>query len=129
MDVYVDSGLDEFCFLLEGIAEPFLFRHTKKVTVNEAEYIALSRTLTFLSNKSLPKDIQINIFSDSQLMVNQLGDLYKCKRPKLIALKTKVLRQIENLRIVGHALNISWIPREENLAGIILEERKYKRKK
>jgi hypothetical protein len=40
-----------------------------------------------------------------------------------------VLRQIENLRIVGHALNISWIPREENLAGIILEERKYKRKK
>lgn len=82
-------------------------------TNNELEYYAV------LSALELAKDGDI-IYSDSQLVVNQIAGTYKLKAENLREFYDKIIYLLKEKKVT-----IQWVPREENVAGIVVEmERK-----
>ena len=77
------------------------------VTSNEAEYRAVLAAVT-----TIPGTLEI--FSDSQLVINQLNREWKIKKPGL-----KVLADLVWKNMVP-GTTFTWIPREENRVGKIL---------
>jgi ribonuclease HI len=84
-------------------------------TNNDAEWQALIDALTTANLNSWNK---IKIYSDSLLVVNQFNDKWQCKdeRMKTYYLLARTFKSTLDIEIV-------WIPREKNLAGIELERR------
>ncbi len=81
-----------------------------KYTSNTCEYLAMLEALELSSNFSV-------IYSDSQLVVNQITNNWKCNYPhlKVILEKCKsILREKD--------VDIFWISRNKNIAGKIIEE-------
>jgi ribonuclease HI len=78
-------------------------------TNNEMEYEAMIRALEEAGEGD-------EIYCDSQLIVNQMSGRYKVKAANLRPYwsETKELRDKKNIKI-------TWIRREENKAGMILE--------
>lgn len=87
------------------------------LTNNEAEYIAVIEALKH------NKETNISIFSDSQLIVNQLNRAWKIKEPRMKKLAEQVWKLCE-----GRNVKFTWIRREYNYAGIILDKQKFERK-
>jgi len=96
-------------------------------TNNEAEYLALLKAL-FIINKpyptrndaGLPTDQgMVTILSDSELIVNQVRGTYEVRDVKLKGLWE------EARSILGRMKNVDlkWVRREENFAGLWLEGR------
>lgn len=85
------------------------------LTNNEAEWNALVQALSWAILKD---ETNLKIYSDSQLVVNQFNGLYQCKNPDLVWYLdcAKKLVKEGNLNV-----ELVWIPREKNLAGIELE--------
>ena len=79
-------------------------------TNNECEYLSMLSCMVEAEDHSL-------ILSDSQLIVNQILDKYKCNYNSLI-----YFRNICKNLLKKKNLSIKWIPREENIAGIELEK-------
>lgn len=82
------------------------------LTNNEAEYLAVYEALNAIKPKGV--DIEIEILSDSKLVVNQLKREWHIKDDKLRALFDKVQALI---RERGLKVGFRWIPRKENPAG------------
>ncbi|HZD13145.1 MAG TPA: RNase H family protein [Candidatus Binatus sp.] len=83
-----------------------------KGTNNEMEYFALLQAL----NDQRSKDA--SILTDSQLLVGQLQNGWKVKAENL----KEIHEECRNLLRARNA-TLSWIPREENLAGKVLERK------
>ena len=79
------------------------------ITNNESEYYAIIEALK--DNKG--KDIQV--YSDSELVVNQLNKKYAIKEDRLRNLAQQVWELCE-----GRSVSFKWIPREQNKAGKVL---------
>jgi len=82
-------------------------------TNNEAEYQALIfglKKIKAVFGKEKAKNIQIEIKSDSELLVKQMNGEYKIKEPKI----QKLFLQAWNLKVEFKNLKFSLIPREEN---------------
>lgn len=89
-----------------GVAgEPF----SKDSTNNIAEYTALVRALEWLVEHNHVSD-KVEIKSDSKLVVNQMGGIYKVKGKRIVPLYKQVLL----LKTKFSDIQIKWIPREEN---------------
>ncbi len=96
-------------------------------TNNEAEYHALLKALSIIRSKwaeagegVLPRGVEpIKIYSDSELIVNQVKGEYKVKKPNLRDLQEKARDMMEKLGSV----TVGWVPREKNLAGQYLENK------
>jgi ribonuclease HI len=89
-----------------GVAgEPF----SKDSTNNIAEYTALVRALEWLVEHNHVSD-KVEIKSDSKLVVNQLGGIFKVKGKRIVPLYKQVLF----LKTKFSDIQIKWIPREEN---------------
>jgi ribonuclease HI len=88
---------------------------TKDMTCNEAEYSAV-----LLALEERKHGEKIKIFSDSQLVVNQLKpeNPWKINFEHLKLLNSLVRDVIDNFEL---DIDIEWIPRDENLAGQFLE--------
>ena len=76
-------------------------------TNNEAEYSALIQGIKACLDYKI---YHINIFSDSELVVNQVNGKYKLKDPKMIKLHAEVTKLFSQLT----SWTISHIPREQN---------------
>ena len=87
-------------------------------TNNIAEYKALIYALAIAQH--LEDDVVIK--SDSKLVVEQVNGNWKVKDPKLIPLR-KDVRVLIDMRkqLFNVSTTLQWIPREENLAGHMLE--------
>jgi len=111
LKVYVDGSgkTGAYCYLVAG-GEPRLFME-KSLTNNQAEYKAIIATLRELPNKEL------TIYSDSQLAVRQLNGEYQIRDSRLRNLAERVRGLCKN-RVVS----FKWVPREQNLAGRVLEK-------
>ena len=83
-------------------------------TNNQAEWLAL---LTLLMD--LEADTKIQIYSDSQIVVNQLTDNWQTLDEELKHLKEVCRTLIETKKL---KIEISWIPRNENLFGKHLDK-------
>jgi len=111
--IYADgsgwNGIEcKYCVYIKG-STPLIYKYKTKRSNNEMEYLALITALE-IANK---EDI---IFSDSQLVVNQVSLKWKCNYEHLRLLRDTCIRILKdkNVRII-------WIPRNGNLAGKILE--------
>ena len=116
MKVWVDGSRTEVCYVLEKTVTAVL-PVKEYPSVNQAEYIALVYALEECIHRSI---LEIDIYTDSQVMAFQLKGQYKCRAINLRSLKNyceKLLGRFPHW-------SITWVSRDENKAGKILEERK-----
>lgn len=108
--VYVDASPKQTCYVTAGETkiEPLLGDYSN----NEAEYIAVLRACQRFQQEAGCSSNPILIFSDSQLVVNQLNHKWSIKEDRLRNLASEVW-----LLLIGYYFHIYWIPRKENLAG------------
>ena len=85
-------------------------------TNNEAEYLALLKTLDLINEKDAGSGGHI-IRSDSKLVVNQLKGEWQVKEPRLRKLNDRAKDGIQKLGSV----RLEWVPRRENYAGLWIE--------
>lgn len=78
------------------------------ITNNRAEYLAV-----ILAAENVPSGSVI--FTDSRLVVKQISGEYKIYVKELLDLYNRLKKLIEEKK-----LTVLWIPREENLAGLIV---------
>jgi ribonuclease HI len=83
-----------------------------ETTNNVAEYTAVIRGLKYLLNKKLFKttDIEIVLYTDSELLVNQLNGNYRIKSQNLIPLAIEAQKLLKKLP----KLKFNLIVRERN---------------
>lgn len=106
--IYVDgSGDGRFCWFnkTKNISKSY---REKGISNNESEYLAVYNAL--VDNRAE----EIEILSDSKLVVNQLNRKWHIKEDRLRKLFDKVQEVIRRKNI---KLTIKWIKRENNLAG------------
>lgn len=124
MNLWVDGSKTETCIQFEG-QEPVVQDFASMVlpvTTNMAEYYALLRGLQEAQKQGF---LDLDIYSDSQLMVNQINTdsrgnpYYDCKEVRLRQVRAIALALIAQFNKV----TLTWIPRVENKAGHILERR------
>ncbi|MCL4397937.1 ribonuclease HI family protein [Patescibacteria group bacterium] len=84
-------------------------------TNNEAEYAGVIEALSFLRNLSDLRDLKIDLFLDSLLVVNQLNGLWKVKEARLRELMLQV-RSLEN----GLTVTYSHVSRSQNKEADLL---------
>lgn len=88
--------------LVESLGK-YIGRHTNNV----AEYYALIAALDYAAANGIKR---FRVYSDSQLIVNQIKGLYKVKHPDLRPLHERAKKQAAALE----AFTIQYVPREEN---------------
>lgn len=79
-------------------------------TNNQAEYAAVEGALKSLSQTTSATDGAVVVFSDSQLVVNQLARKWQCGNPTLREYRQRIWELEKNFLSVRY----QWIPREEN---------------
>ena len=79
------EGKEIYCF-----SEPLLNK-----TNNEAEYTALLKGVQTILDLKL---VNINIYSDSELIVNQIKGNYKIKNDRMIALHGQVMDALNGVK-------------------------------
>lgn len=94
---------------------PYSERHTNNV----GEYLAVQLALEYAEQLALERPV---VLTDSQLVVEQVRGTWKCRKAHLLPLRDGVR---ETLQEIGATL--TWISREQNVAGKILEKVKEKR--
>jgi len=82
------------------------------LTNNQAEYRAMLAALDEIAQGS-----EIEILTDSVLVAEQFHDRYKVRNPILIKILSEVRALIARKKLT---VCVSWIPREENIAGKLL---------
>ena len=109
MKIYVDgSGKSgKYCYVAEGRAPKIL--EESGITNNQAEYKAVIVALQDIKEKD------IEIFSDSELIVKQLTYEYSIKIDHLRQLAIQVWKLCE-----GRKVRFYWTPRSKNKAGKVL---------
>ena len=96
-------------------------------TNNQAEYYGFQKGLERAQDLGIDK---IALFSDSQLVVNQMNGVYKVKNQELSPLH----QQVKELADSFEKITFAYVPRELNKiadreVNRILDEREYKRRK
>ncbi|MEW6026743.1 MAG: ribonuclease HI family protein [Planctomycetota bacterium] len=81
-----------------------------ETTNNVAEYTALIRALKYLNKILKTKPAEINVYSDSELLVNQLNGDYRIKSKNLIPLAIEVRKIMK----AHSGIKLNLIPREDN---------------
>jgi len=84
-----------------------------KKTNNEAEYEAVAfalKKLRSLLGKDKIKDLEVEVYMDSDLAVNQLNHKYKVESENIIPIFIK----IHNLRLDYGKVHFTHVPREKN---------------
>jgi len=107
--IWTDGSTSRVCYVYEG-GQPVVIELPAKVTSNVGEYLAIIKALESalrLRYKS------IQILTDSELTVKQYDRSYKVKKPHL----KKLNQELRRLAGQFEELEITWVPREENLAG------------
>lgn len=94
---------------VEHVTDLAVFLGTK--TNNEAEYQAALLALEWLQRAELVEVESIELFLDSQLVVNQLNHDWKIKEPRLHKLATKCWEIIKQLPTT---VSFTHVPREQN---------------
>ena len=113
MKIHVDgSGFNgfesKFCVVFEnGKSEIIKFRTNK--TNNEMEYESVIYALEKCDNNSI-------IYTDSQLIINQVRGSWKVKQQHLLPLMLKA-----HTLLVEKNAKLEYVPRDKNLAGNLLE--------
>jgi acyl dehydratase/ribonuclease HI len=91
----------------DGKTHDSLGKYIGRTTNNVAEYYALIAALDYAAASGIRR---LRVFSDSQLIVNQIKGLYKVKHPDLRPLHERAKKQAATLE----SFTIQYVPREQN---------------
>lgn len=118
--LWVDGSQTRVCYIIEG-QDPVVVPLANPTTGNRGEYFALLHGLSAALSEGIT---EIQVYSDSQLMVNQLTinsdgrPNFRCTNPALQALRDAARAVLSSFKSV----TLTWVPREFNKAGIVLEK-------
>lgn len=108
-----NPGLASYGFTISDEKGKLVYEEGKYIGVttnNVAEYTAVLEAFKYLKKKYEEK-LQVNLFADSRLVVEQLSGRFKIKNPNL-----KILfDQIKILEMEIGSVSYTHIPREKNL--------------
>lgn len=79
---------------------------------NFAEYLALIQALNYASESDYKN---VEVYSDSKLIVEQVNGRWKVKSKDLIDLADRAIARIQMMRKEGKQVTLTWIPREKNV--------------
>ncbi len=82
------------------------------LTNNQAEYFAVLAAI-----EALPNHASAEVITDSDLVANQFNGSFKITSPKLLELLSRIREVITSKKL---NLTVSWVPREQNVAGKLL---------
>lgn len=106
-----------YAFIIRNIDKEEIIYSNKGVvlnkihaTINYAEYCALGFSLKYLIDRNWHGK-ELHIFSDSQLVINQIGRSWRCKQPHLIKLRDRCL---DYLQEIGSTFKMTWISHDKN---------------
>jgi acyl dehydratase/ribonuclease HI len=91
----------------DGKKHESLGKYIGRTTNNVAEYYALIAALDYATASGIRR---LRVYSDSQLIVNQIKGIYKVKHPDLRPLHERAKKQAAGLE----SFTIQYVPREEN---------------
>ncbi len=91
----------------DGKTHESLGKYIGRTTNNVAEYYALIAALDYAAASGIRR---LRVYSDSQLIVNQIKGLYKVKHPDLRPLHERAKKQAAGLE----TFTIQYVPREQN---------------
>jgi acyl dehydratase/ribonuclease HI len=91
----------------DGTTHESLGKYIGRATNNVAEYYALIAALDYAAASGIRR---LRVYSDSQLIVNQIKGLYKVKHPDLRPLHERAKKQAAGL----DTFTIQYVPREQN---------------
>jgi ribonuclease HI len=114
VSIYVDGagGLNSgYGFYVKETGESF-YKKESGITNNQAEYLAIIAAL----KKFTDSETEITIFSDSKNTVSQLNHDFAINNEKLRQLAQEAWQLISK----HSKVTISWVPREQNIAGKML---------
>lgn len=121
ISVYTDGGsrgnpgVSGYGLVIYDENKNIIFQQSKFLGVktnNEAEYLALIAALSWINeNLSHLQISQVNLFSDSQLIVRQVLGQYKIKAVHLKSLHATVLQLLSQINLPYHYTDV---PRETN---------------
>ena len=115
LHIYVDgfgAPKGKYGYFVEETGKSAIY-YNDSSTNNEAEYLAILRL--FIDEIISQQNEEHIVYSDSQLIVNQINHVYAINNPKLKSFVTKLWVQIINYNI-----KFEWIPREKNKTGKLL---------
>lgn len=127
IDIYTDGGSrgnpgKAACAFIVVNKHDKIIREEAKLlgtkTNNEAEYIAIISALTVMTEK------EINMFSDSELVVRQLNGDYAVRQGHLLKLKEEVdcLRENRNIKFSHVKRENEFITRADELVNEVLDK-------
>lgn len=112
IQIYCDSSVYFSCYVIDDEA-PVITAYDDKVTNNEGEYKSVLLALSEAQRRGYK---EVDLFTDSLLVVTQVSHEAVCRAKNLIPLRDSLRARLDNL---GYTL--AWVPREENPAGKVLE--------
>lgn len=90
------------------------------ITNNLVEYKAVRWALRWAAKKA--SDLDIQIFTDSMLVVNQINGAWQCNKDHLRELRDECREIMKSIPRV----NLAWVPREENDVADALTRKGYR---
>ena len=112
MNIFCDSSTREACYVFEE-QEPVVVPYPERVTVNTGQYLAAILALEEALKQGLE---DIVIWTDSLLVANQVNGIWECRKKHLLPFRDKVKGLAQEVQAA-----IRWIPRDENIAGKVIE--------
>lgn len=90
------------------------------VSNNVAEYTALIKGLEWLIENGMNNE-EIIVYGDSQLVINQLNNLYTVRAYRIVPLYSRIKKLISLFK----KITFKWIPREKNIEADKLSRKAY----
>jgi ribonuclease HI len=101
-----------------------IYSHTYETdTHNESEWYSLIHALKILKHNKYRTN-HATIYMDSQLVVNQFNETWKCRQYHLKKIAKMAWEMAELLALRGVEIDVKWLKREKNVAGWYLDQRK-----
>ena len=94
--------------------------YSKDATNNVAEYVGLTKALERVLSLGL-QEYEIEVKSDSRLLVNQIRGKYAVKSRRLRPYHNKLRELLSNFT----KIDFHWVPREENAEADLLSKDEY----
>jgi len=121
--IYFDGGssLHVICVFDENRNISIIEEINTPRTNNELEYLALVKAVKYARNYYQRLD-KVLFLGDSELIIKQMIGEYKVKRIHLKKLYDNAIREMNIVSLNNFESHFKWVPRSENLAGIVLEK-------
>jgi ribonuclease HI len=99
-----------------------------EMTNNRAEYAAVLNALRYTASRLdmlAEREMGVTVYSDSQLIINQIRGIYRVNHPHLADLRADVVSLANNFIDRGVRIGFEWIPREQNADADALTRKAY----